>query len=211
MNKKYTNKNKTYELIEDWSIEARAELVQKRGSEIRLLLDEAFTILLDNPNSTLSEFGFKDCDPVTQAVEWCVERFTSVDIDPDKLNKGSNSFRLFTEVNFWLTQKTGKQGHKAIINRRSKTNNIDDSNTNSTNDHSDSLDLSKRNELEAGEKITAVRTAFDKSLASTLHRMLHCTCYDLVTFWLKGTETLRSNLFDRPVEDQISIDSISGT
>jgi hypothetical protein len=97
-----------YESIEDFGVEARTRLVDTRGDEIRLLLDSAFSDFVDaEPDVSLAAFGFHGDDPIVDAVRWAMDRFASADLDVSRIHPGSRSFRIFTEVRFWLAQKAG--------------------------------------------------------------------------------------------------------
>lgn len=102
--------------ITDWSKEGRRALVAAHEQKIKLYLDEAFTTFLDNPTSSLEHFGFgKKNDAISEAVNFCLDRFVNGDIDPQKLHAHDRSFRLFTRVHFWLAQKVGAQAFSRLI------------------------------------------------------------------------------------------------
>ncbi|HSN98116.1 MAG TPA: hypothetical protein VLS89_07455 [Candidatus Nanopelagicales bacterium] len=169
-----------YDPINDLSREGRRRLVEERGDEIRLLLDEAFTAFLDaEPGVNLSAFGFRGDDPVAEAVAWSIERFASGDLDPGRLSPASRSFRLFTEVRFWLSQKAGRAGYDRIIAASRGP-----------------LSASPSEEPSAGGADTdSAVFAFGKELAGMLPSFRDRTCADMVGYWLEGTRRLRRDWF----------------
>lgn len=169
--------------IEDWSAGARAGLVATHGDEMRVLLDKAFSDLLEERDVSLSRYGFnKTDDPVTEAVAWCVERFATGDLDGGQLPAESRSFRLFTQPGFWLAQKVGAQAHVAIQReRRSRTPYSDLV-------HSVPATSAAR---DAGRCLAAL----EEDAARTLSRLHTSTCADMVALWLQGTTKMRSEWF----------------
>jgi hypothetical protein len=166
-----------YSPITDWTPEGRSALVRARGWEIRLLLDEAFTTLLDEPGEQLSDYGFRGDDPVTEAVAWCVQRFETVNLDPARLNAGSRSFRLFTEVDFWLAQRATARGHQARQMRaKSRAAGVDPTTLED-----------KRAQL--GEP------QFLDRIFATLPVLRERTCAGLVELWFEGSANLRGEWF----------------
>jgi hypothetical protein len=117
----------THEPIIDWSREGRTRLVQEQGDRMRALLEVAFETFLDDKGVGLAAFRFRSDGPVAEAVEWCVERFQSADIDPGKLRAGSNSWRLFTEVSFWLSQRETAAGYRrALAHRKGEYSDVEE-------------------------------------------------------------------------------------
>jgi hypothetical protein len=169
-----------YEPIEDFSREGRQRLVEERGDEIRLLLEEAFTAFLDaEPDIGLAAFGFRGDDLVSVAVEWAATRFATGDLDPAKLSNGSCSFRLFTEVRFWLSQKAGRQGYHHILAAAKRARSA-----------------APPEELPAaGADPKPDVLDFGRALAGTLPSFHERTCADLVGYWLEGTKRLRRDWF----------------
>lgn len=163
-----------HEPIVDWSVEGRRRLVEERGDEIRLALDEAFTDFLDESEIGLRAFGFRADDPVSEAVEWCVARFGDGDLNPGRLRTGSASFRLFTEVEFWLSQKVGGQAYRRIRAVRREERDV---------------------ERLASAPEQRTLAGFGRALGATLERLRDRTCAALVEFWLFGTRALRSKWF----------------
>lgn len=168
--------DKRYEPIDEWSREARGRLVDLRGDEIRILLDAAFSDFLDaEPNASLAAFGFRGDDPVAEAVEWSLDRFTTGDLDPNGLSPDSRSFRLFTEVRFWLAQKVGRRAYERIFATARAPR--------------------PPSNIEAREEKSPVRDdaaeSFGAEMASELPAFRDRTCSDIVGFWLEGTKQLR--------------------
>lgn len=165
-----------YESIEDWSVDGRRRLADARGDEIRRLLDDGFTALLDAERDvSLAAFGFRGDDPVVEAIEWSIDCFATREIDPSKLTPGSRSFRLFTEARFWLAQKAGKQGYRSILaaTRAPHRRSHDEART-------------------AAQPISEdVAHAFGAELAAALPGFHARTCADIVGFWLEGTKRVR--------------------
>ena len=89
---------KEFAPIADWSPEGRRRLVEERGSEIRLELDETFSAYADQRE--LGWYGFRGTDPVDDAVEWALERFATLpELDPARLAPSLRGFGLFTCAN----------------------------------------------------------------------------------------------------------------
>jgi hypothetical protein len=169
-----------YESIEDFGVEARTRLIDTRGDEIRLLLDSAFSDFVDaEPDVSLAAFGFHGDDPIADAVRWAMDRFASADLDVSRIHPGSRSFRIFTEVRFWLAQKAGRRGYDQILTgvRRLVARSADDDAT-----------------TDAGA-VSAATCAFGEELAGELPRFRDRTCADLVGFWLAGTKRARRDWF----------------
>lgn len=167
-----------YPVITDWSAAGRRTVVETQGEVLRLLLDTAFTAFLDR--RSLSAFGFDTTDPVAQAVEWCLHRFVTADIDPSKLHPESRSLRLFTEVGFWLAQKVGAGNVRRILSR-------------ATAEPEPSFEQSAQQELPTQRELTCQAVA--TRLGATLQQLGERTCADLVGFWLEATETERAEWF----------------
>ena len=167
-----------YELIEDFSAAARRQLVEARGDEIRLLLDSAFSDFVDaQPGVSLAAFGFRGDDPIAEAVSWAMDWFASTDLDMYRIHGRSRSFRIFTEVRFWLAQKAGRKGYSSLVGApRLVQPDPEDTRT------------------EAGAEANAT-SAFGDELAGTLPGFRDRTCADLVGFWLAGTKRLRRDWF----------------
>ncbi len=165
-----------YEQITDWSLQGRAALIDERGQELALLLDEAFTIFIDRSGVSLSAFGFRgEDDPVTAAVEWSLQRFATADLDPSKLQRGSDSFRLFTEPAFWLSQKVGARGFRAIMGRRPQLLPLDEE------------------RADSGEATD--QSALRRRVALGLSAFRQRTCASMVGFWLHGSRRLCGTWF----------------
>jgi hypothetical protein len=167
------------ERIEDFSAEARGRLVAARGDEIRWLLDAAFSDFVDaEPEVSLAAFGFRGDDPIADAVTWAIERFVSADLDVSRIHPRSRSFRLFTEVRFWLAQKAGREGYHRLIAGARRLPQPDPDDT-------------------QAEAVAAndAAGAFGDELAGELPAFRDRTCADLVGFWLAGTKRLRRDWF----------------
>ncbi len=178
-----------YEIIDDFGREARTRLVEERKDEIRWLLDQAFSDFVDaEPEVSLASFGFRGDDPVAEAVDWAIHRFASASLDADRIRPGSRSFRIFTEVRFWLAQKVGRQGYEQLIARargRVAPPELDDTQAErDTTDHATS--------------------AFGEALANELPGFRDRTCADLVGFWLAGTRRMRRDWFGWRVKGELS-------
>lgn len=164
-----------FEAIVDWSPEGRRRLVEERGLEIRLLLDQAFSDYADQRE--LGWYGFRDRDPVAEAVEWALERFATIpEVDPAKLARGLRGFGLFVCAKWWLAQKVGKIGYQA----RS------------------ALTISDIRGIEVGAEVDSaapILDGFAQRLSGTLKELRDRTCDDLVGFWLEATEPWRRDWF----------------
>lgn len=166
-----------YEPIADWSREARAHLVAQRGDEVRTLLRIAFMNFYEQGD--LAPFGFRGEDPVEEAVEWSVSRFAAGDLDPRRC---TTTFQIFTEARFWLTQKVGVKAYNRLrrIHARAETAEP----ALGSNEAGDEL-----------RRSTEVLDEMRERLARTLQQLAHCTCSDLVAYWLDGTHPLRAAWF----------------
>lgn len=177
-----------YAPIEDWSVAGRRALASAHGVEIRLLLDEAFSRFADT--ASLAPFRFLPADdggdPITAAVEWCVDRFSTGNLDPNLVRPSSRNFRLFTEVKFWLCQKVGRIACDRILRREQKHAERGHDAEPPADLQVDTTGLSTRERM---------LMEFQQSLSSALRELGHCTCADLVGFWLLGTARLRGEWF----------------
>ncbi|AKJ07773.1 hypothetical protein ATI61_107222 [Archangium gephyra] len=186
-----------YEPISDWSPAGRSALVARRGAELRLLLDTAFTEFCDQQD--LAAFGFHGDDPIAEAVEWCITGFVERDLDPLKLHAGSRSFRLFTEVAFWLSQKVGARALERLLRVRRDPANPEDL--------PGAEDVWDPPEAPASLRLKDLQ----ERLARTLRELRHRTCADLVGYWLRGTQRLRARLFGWNEEAQVQHPATSKT
>jgi len=162
-----------YESIVDWSREGRALLVEQRGDEIRALLWLAFGSFCER--RALEPFGFRGEDPLDEAVEWSVARFTTGALDPERCTR---TFRIFTEVRFWLAQKVGAMAYRRIMWTRAEVQH---------NDPPEPPRESNDGPARSEGALDEMRTR----LATTLQRLAARTCADLVGYWLGGTRRLR--------------------
>jgi hypothetical protein len=170
----------SYDPIDDFSHDGRRRLVDTRSEEIRVLLDLAFSSFVDEHPVGLCAFGFHEDDPVAGAVEWAMRRFVEADIDPGQLHPGSRSFRLFTEVRFWLCQKVGREGYDGIMAAAA----------------SPERTQSERDEAEEhAAALESTIDAFGRELAGVLSALRARTCADMVGYWLEGTRRLRRDWF----------------
>ncbi|RKH48142.1 hypothetical protein D7X12_00745 [Corallococcus sicarius] len=133
----------------------------------------------------LDAFRFKTLD---DAVDWCLKRFATGTLEQGRLSPSSRCWRLFTQARFWLSQREGAAGF-----------------------------LRKMQELEAACRRDSVLAEIPESegvpvpdldvqrlverLSRTLTELLARTCPDLVTWWLRATEELRSLWFDLPIPE----------
>lgn len=180
-----------YESIVDWSREGRSRLVEQRGDEIRALLRSAFRSFYEGRE--LEPFGFRSEDPVDEAVEWSVARFATGELDPERCTP---TFRVFTEVRFWLAQKVGAMAYRRIMQTRAEVQ------------HAELPVPSREPNVEHGRS-SEVLDAMQRRLARTLHQLAAHTCADLVGYWLGGTRRLRSDWFGWNVTSEIENESAS--
>ncbi len=171
-----------YEPIRDWSADGKRRLVEERGDQLRLLLDEAFTVFVEETRIGLAAFRFHGDDPVGEAVDWCIERFLTVDIDPSKLRVGSRSLRLFTEARFWLSQREGTAGFRRILMQRAMP-----------------IESPERGLPPSAESRSTMGSLdaerFRERLARGLLALRDRCCVSLVGWWLAGTARLRRDIF----------------
>lgn len=204
----HAQRTKAYPVIEDWSVEGRRALIEREAPRIRALLDQAFTDFCDDYE--LSRWGFRGDDAVAEAVEWCVERFCAEKpIDPEKLEAGSRSFRLFTQPDWWLAQKATSRGHRArkavpVLDRAAHSSGCHDPDGGDVGPadrgpgsegrgSSGRADAGRRAEDRVADALDAKR--FPERLRSTLRSLFARAAADLVSFWLIGTEAWRARTF----------------
>jgi hypothetical protein len=180
-----------YESIVDWSREGRARLVEQRGDEIRALLRLAFGSFCERRE--LGPFGFRGEDPLDEAVEWSVARFATSELDPKRCTP---TFRIFTEVRFWLAQKVGAGAYSRIMR------------THVEGRYADPPEGPRASNDEPGRS-HEVLDAMHRHLATTLQQLAARTCADLVGYWLGGTRRLRSAWFGWNVTSEIDNASAS--
>lgn len=166
-----------YEPITDWSREGRARLVAQRVDEIRAFLLVAFRRFYDHRE--LEPFGFRGEDPLGEAVEWSIARFASGELDPRHCTP---TFRIFTEVQFWLAQKVGKRAYNRIMWTRAEV------------PCADPPDV-PREPSDEPLRSEEIRDEMHRHLARSLQQLAARTCADLVGYWLSGTVRLRSTWF----------------
>lgn len=196
---------RSYLPIEDWSLLGRQRLVETHESIIRLLLDESFTLFMDDGSLTL--FGFQD---VESAVEWCLHRFVHGELDPSRLSAASRTFQLFTQVHFWLAQKLGAVGfrsrmrmlHQASASRMSASSDSEAAVAGGTS--SEGQASQRMDNLDASNTLTS----FQGRLATTLASLREHTCAELVTWWLEGSFRLRRQWFGRQNSDWAGVPEI---
>lgn len=181
--------SETYPPISDWSFAARHALLAEHRTVIRLLLDESFSTFADH--QSLAAFGFTDDDPVAQAVDWCLQRFAQAELDPSRLRSTSRSFRLFTEVGFWLAQKVGGPRYRSILKQLGTQQK-------KPADTAQEAGMARRATENyasgrASERQEAVLDALANRLGSTLYQLRVRTCSDMVGFWLQATEQERAD------------------
>jgi hypothetical protein len=179
-----------YPPIDDWSLDARAALVRERGGEIRLLLDEAFTIFGEEIGLPFGAFGFDGDDPIDEAVEWCLAAFASRDIDPSRLD--TQTWRLFTDVRWWLAQKVGLPAYRRVWAEHLAASGR--SRDRMRAEPAADPDRVPAPGTECGE-VGASPEWLRRELGRTLETLARRTCADLVAYWLVGTEGLRRDWF----------------
>jgi hypothetical protein len=182
-----------YESIVDWSHKGRACLIQQRGDEIRALLRLAFGSFCER--RALEPFGFRSEDPLDEAVEWSVARFATGELDPERCTP---TFRIFTEVRFWLAQKVGTRAYIRIMRTRVEAR------------YADPPEVQREPNDEPGRSYE-VLNAMHRRLARTLQHLAARTCSDLVGYWLGGTRRLRSAWFGWTATIEIEIENASAS
>lgn len=183
MEESRTSRSDPYRRIDDWSQEGRRRLVAEHGDEIRLLLDESFASFADR--YSLAAFGFRHGDdPVEEAVEFAIERFVDGELDVRRLG-GRPTFCLFTQVQFWLSQKVGAHGFRETMNRLGR------------HAHPDRLAMLPAPSPDPPDaERAAILASFMAMLGKTLCELHRRTCADLVGFWLSASEKFRARVFD---------------
>lgn len=171
--------------IEDWSLEGRRAFVEEHRWQIANALDKAFTTFLeDNPVASLTEYGFgRDGDPITEAVEFCIDRFENGDIDESKIYPAHRGCILFTRVSFWLAQKVGKQAYKRIRDARTTRDNALDYEHVVVDEDTPSAEES----FETG--------VFSGRIAEVMPEFHERVGMDMLGAWLVGSAAMRRELF----------------
>lgn len=172
-----------YEPIRDWSPEGKRRLVEEHGAQLRLLLDEAFTVFVERTGIGLAAFRFSGDEPTNEAVDWSINRFLTANIDPSKLHPGSQSWRIFTEVKFWLSQREGKAGFQRIVTRRTAPTEAADRERPPADDDTPTVP----SELD--------RARIRKRMVQGFITLRDRTCAALAGWWLAGTARLRHDVF----------------
>lgn len=171
-----------YDPISDWSREGRQRLVAERRDDILLLLDLAFSDLIDEERGlSLAAFGFRGGDPVEEAALWSLERFANGDLDPTQLHPSSRTFRIFTEAHFWLAQKAGRGYQRLFGDARDAAR--------------AARTCGPTGRAGAESEFNEAELTFGRELATTLPVLRERTCADMVGFWLHGTKRLRREVF----------------
>lgn len=181
-----------YPPITDWSPGARAALVARDEPMIRLLLDEAFTVFLDEPQASLRAYGFRGDDPVSEAVDFCVARFRDGSFDSAQIHAGDRSFRIFTRVQFWLSQRVGEPQRRRIERQRQRRG-------------------------EAGDEVEDVPSASpsiedaatSQALARTAKALSARTCSGVLRYWLRGSAAMRAAWFGHEAASEVVDDETS--
>lgn len=175
----------TYAPITDWSVEGRRRLVEAQEDAMRVLLEEAFSSLCDRASINLGDFGFGGDSPIEDAAEWSLSRFQTADIDPAKLHAASRSMRLFTEAEFWLSQRVGAPAYRRIRRREAGAAVAMDRVTDTADSSSSDAVLERLSVASQRSRIVAgVRALRD------------ATCASLVAWWLEGATALREAIFE---------------
>lgn len=175
----------SYPAITGWSHEERAALVTAHQESLAALLRHAFSRMAEpyGEERLLEAFRFSTLD---DAVDWCLTRFATGDLDPAKLSPSSRSWRLFTEARFWLTQREGREGYARKMQwleaQRLRPDEPPPVAQPVGTDEVPDVDVARLMER----------------LALTLRRLLARTCPDLVGWWLRATEELRAGWFEIP-------------
>jgi hypothetical protein len=173
--------------ITDWSKEGRASLVREHREVVALLLRHSLAQVAKpyGEQALLDAFRFETLD---DAVDWCLERFATGTLEPGKLSPPSRSWRLFTQARFWLSQREGAAGFQRKMQELEAALWRDSART------------------EPAEPGVAPAPDLDvqrlvERLTRTLSELLARTCPDLVTWWLRATEELRSLWFELPIPE----------
>ncbi len=173
--------------ITDWSKEGRASLVREHREVVALLLSHSLAQVAKSygEQNLLDAFRFKTLD---DAVDWCLERFATGTLEPGKLSPPLRSWRLFTQARFWLSQREGAAGFQRKMQE---------------------LEAACRRDSARAEPLESevapvpdldVQRLVER-LSRTLAELLDRTCPDLVTWWLRATEELRSLWFELPITE----------
>ncbi len=170
---------KPYPRIVDWSAEGRRALVAAHESEIRCLLEETFSLFLDEPEASLRAYGFRGDDPVIEAADWSLLRFRDGDIDSARISPEDRSLQLFTRARFWLSQKVGEPNRRRIEAERLGRGRSDVA--------IEGVAGGPGAGVEHSDTALAVATAL-KALATR-------TCPTIVAYWFRGAAAMRAAWF----------------
>ncbi|WP_342381245.1 hypothetical protein NVS55_16420 [Myxococcus stipitatus] len=173
--------------ITDWSREGRAALVQEHREVLALLLHHSLARMAEpyGEQSLLDAFRF---DTLEDAVDWCLERFATGNLDPGQLSQSSRTWRLFSQPHFWLSQREGSAGFRRKMQMLEEAR---------WNDAACSKSPEPTDEPVLGPGVQQLI----QRLYRTLSELRTRTCPDLVTWWLRATEELRAQWFDLPVPE----------
>ncbi len=181
-----------YPPITDWSPGARAALVAAQEDTIRWLLDEAFTVFLDEPQASLRAYGFRGDDPVSEAVDFCVARFRDGSFDGAQIHARDRSFRIFTRVQFWLSQRVGEPQRRRIEGQRQRR---------------EDADVEVEDVRGAGTSIEDAPTC--QAVAATAKALCARTCSGVLRYWLRGSAPMRAAWFGHETASEVVDDETS--
>ncbi|NMO18122.1 hypothetical protein HPC49_14370 [Pyxidicoccus fallax] len=174
-----------YPAITGWSREEREALVAAHRDSLAVLLRHSLSWVAApyGEERLLEAFRFNTLD---DAVDWCLTRFATGDLDPAKISPSSRSWRLFTEARFWLTQRESREGYTRKMQwleaQRQRSNEASPTPLQEGAEQTQDVDV----------------TRLMERLAHTLRKLLARTCPDLVGWWLRATEELRAEWFELP-------------
>ena len=163
--------------IQDLTDEGRRAWLSDHEAVARLRLDDTFTRA--NERYHLDAFGFRSDDPVSEAVEWAIERFRT-GIDLAKVRRAHRNERLFEQMNFWLEQKVGKRGIAGVKGRADRRN-----------ARRRSRKPRKLDEAETSLPSAKLTDEARGHLARALHALSTRTCNAMVAYWLEAADRLK--------------------
>ncbi len=172
--------------ITDWSPEGRAALVEAHRELFAALLYRALSLLAERYGEQPLLDAFR-WDTLDDAVDWCLERFASANLDPQRLSSPLRTWKLFTVAGFWLAQRESGRGYarKMAGLRAERVTPVPSS---PEQEHQELPDTGDPVDLDLRRLIS--------TWVDTLRDLRARTCPGLITWWLRATERLRADWFD---------------
>jgi len=161
--------------MEDLTDEGRRAWLAENEAVARFRFDDTFTRA--NERYRLDAFGFRSDDPVSEAVDWAIDRFRT-GIDLTQVQRAHRNERLFEQMNFWLEQKVSKRAITAVKGRADRKN----------SERRSSPPRDARAGADSPE--TKLSDEARRHWARALHALSTRTCNTMVAYWLEAADRL---------------------